>query len=47
LSPDGAYKLNLLVTPGPSVSSDIVEGLKAFGQARPGGAYLITDTGRL
>ena len=47
LSPEGVYKLNLLVTPGPSVSPDIVDGLQAFGQTRPGGAYLITDTGRL
>jgi general secretion pathway protein N len=47
LTQEGDYRLNLLLTPGPSVSSDIVDGLKTFGQARPGGAYLITDTGRL
>jgi general secretion pathway protein N len=47
LTPEGVYKLNLLLTPGPSVSPDIVDGLKTFGQSRPGGAYLITDTGRL
>jgi len=43
----GDYRLNLLLTPGPEVSADIVDGLKSFAQARPGGAYLITDSGRL
>jgi hypothetical protein len=41
------YRLNLLLTPGAEVSADIVDGLKTFAQARPGGAYLITDSGRL
>jgi general secretion pathway protein N len=40
------YQLNLLLTPGAEVSADIVDGLKTFAQARPGGAYLITDSGR-
>jgi Type II secretion system (T2SS), protein N len=40
------YRLDLLVTPGAEVSADIVDGLKTFAQARPGGAYLITDSGR-
>ena len=47
LTQEGNYRLNLLVTPGTEVSSDIVDGLKTIGQARPGGAYLITDSGRL
>jgi general secretion pathway protein N len=47
LTKEGDYKLNLLLTPGASVSPDIVDGLKTFGQTRPGGAYLITDSGRL
>ena len=47
LTQGGDYRLNLLLTPGTEVSSDIVEGLKTFGQARPGGAYQITDSGRL
>ena len=47
LTQEGAYRLNLLLTPGAEVSSDVVDGLKTFGQARPGGAYLITDSGRL
>jgi len=47
LTQEGDYRLNLLLTPGTEVSSDIVDGLKTFGQARPGGAYLITDSGRL
>jgi len=41
------YRLNLLLTPGAEVSADIVDGLKTFAQARPGGAFLITDSGRL
>jgi general secretion pathway protein N len=47
LTQEGDYRLKLLLTPGAGVSPDIVEGLKTFGQARPGGAYLITDSGRL
>ena len=47
LTPAGDYRLNLLLTPGPAVSPDIVDGLKTYGQARSGGAYLITDSGRL
>ena len=47
LTRDGDYRLNLLMTPGRDVSPDIVDGLRAIGQARPGGAYLITDSGRL
>jgi general secretion pathway protein N len=47
LTQEGDYRLNLLLTPGAEVSSDIVDGLKSFGQARPGGAYLITDSGHL
>ena len=47
LTRDGDYRLNLLLTPGAGESPDIIEGLKTFGQARPGGAYLITDSGRL
>jgi general secretion pathway protein N len=47
LTPAGDYKLNLLVTPGPSISADVVDGLKTLGQARAGGGYLITDSGRL
>jgi len=47
LTQEGAYRLNLLLTPGAEVSSDVVDALKTFGQARPGGAYLITDSGRL
>jgi general secretion pathway protein N len=47
LTQEGDYRLNLLLTPGAEVSSDIVDGLKTIGQARPGGAYLITDSGRL
>ena len=46
LTQAGDYRLNLLLTPGPAVSPDIVDGLKTVGQARPGGAYLITDAGR-
>jgi general secretion pathway protein N len=46
LTRDGDYRLDLLLTPGAEVSPDIVDGLKTFGQARPGGAYLITDSGR-
>ena len=41
------YRLNLLLTPGPEVSADIVDGLKTFAQVRPGGAFLITDSGHL
>ena len=47
LTQEGDYQLDLLLTPGTEVSPDIVDGLKTFGQARPGGAYLITDSGRL
>jgi general secretion pathway protein N len=47
LTQDGDYQLNLLLTPGRDVSPDIVDGLKAFAQARPGGAYLISGSGRL
>jgi general secretion pathway protein N len=47
LSREDDYRLNLLLTPGAEVSADIVDGLKTFGQARPGGAFLITDSGRL
>ena len=47
LSREDDYRLNLLLTPGAEVSADIVDGLKTFAQARPGGAYLITDSGRL
>jgi len=47
LSRDGDYRLNLLLKPGSAVSADVIDGLKTFGQARPGGAYLITDSGRL
>jgi general secretion pathway protein N len=47
LTKAGDYRLNLLLTPGAGVTTDIVDGLKAFGQARPGGAYLITDAGHL
>jgi general secretion pathway protein N len=47
LTREGDYRLNLLLTPGAEVSTDIVDGLKTIGQARPGGAYLITDSGRL
>jgi general secretion pathway protein N len=46
LNREADYRLNLLLTPGAGVSADIVDGLKSFGQARPGGAYLITDSGR-
>jgi general secretion pathway protein N len=46
LSREDDYRLNLLLTPGAEVSADIVDGLKTFAQARPGGAYLITDSGR-
>jgi len=46
LTQEDDYRLNLLLTPGAEVSADIVDGLKAIGQARPGGAYLITDSGR-
>jgi general secretion pathway protein N len=47
LTQEGDYRLNLLLKPGTEVSSDFVDGLKTFGQARPGGAYQITDSGRL
>jgi general secretion pathway protein N len=47
LTREDDYRLNLLLTPGAEVSADIVDGLKTFAQARPGGAYLITDSGRL
>jgi general secretion pathway protein N len=47
LTREGDYRLNLQLTPGASVSPDIIDGLKTFGQTRPGGAYLITDSGRL
>jgi general secretion pathway protein N len=47
LTREDEYRLNLLLTPGAEVSADIVDGLKTFAQARPGGAYLITDSGRL
>jgi general secretion pathway protein N len=47
LTQEGDYRLNLLLTPGAAVSPDIIDGLKTFGQVRPGGAYLITDSGRL
>jgi general secretion pathway protein N len=47
LTREGDYTLDLLVTPGPSASADLVEGLRSIGQARPGGAYLITDSGKL
>jgi general secretion pathway protein N len=47
LTQAGDYKLSLLLTPGPAVAPEIVDGLKTFGQPRPGGAYLITDSGRL
>jgi general secretion pathway protein N len=43
----GDYTLSLLLTPGAQAPADIVDGLRTFGQARPGGAYLITDSGRL
>ena len=46
LNRENDYRLNLLLTPGAEVSADILDGLKAYGQARPGGAYLITDSGR-
>jgi general secretion pathway protein N len=47
LNRDDDYRLNLLLTPGAEVSADIVDGLKTFAQARPGGAFLITDSGHL
>lgn len=47
LTRQGDYSLSLLVTPGSGVSADVIDGLNTFGQARPGGAYLITDSGRL
>jgi len=47
LTREDDYRLNLLLTPGPEVSADIVDGLKSFAQARPDGAYLIIDSGRL
>jgi general secretion pathway protein N len=47
LTRQGDYRLNLLLTPGSAVSADIIDTLKTFGQARPGGAYLITDSGHL
>jgi general secretion pathway protein N len=47
LSREDDYRLELLLTPGAEVSADIVDGLKTFAQARPGGAFLITDSGRL
>ena len=47
LTQDGDYRLNLLLTPGPNVSADIVDTLKTFGQPRPGGAYLLNDSGHL
>jgi general secretion pathway protein N len=47
LTRQGDYRLNLLLTPGSAVSVDVIDALKSFGQARPGGAYLITDSGRL
>jgi hypothetical protein len=47
LTREDDYRLNLLLTPGAEVSADIVDGLKTFAQARPGGAFLITDSGHL
>jgi hypothetical protein len=47
LTREDDYRLNLLLTPGPEVSADIVDGLKTFAEARPGGAFLIIDSGRL
>ena len=47
LTREDDYRLNLLLTPGAEVSADILDGLEAVGQVRPGGAYLITDSGRL
>ena len=47
LTREDDYRLNLLLTPGAEVSADIVDGLKTFAEARPGGAFLIIDSGRL
>jgi len=47
LTPAGRYDLNLLLTPGPAISPDIVDALGTFAQSRPGGSYLLTDTGQL
>jgi general secretion pathway protein N len=47
LTRQGDYRLNLLLEPAAAVSADVIDALKAFGQARPGGAYLITASGHL
>ena len=47
LTRQGDYRMDLLVRPGPAVSVDVIDALKTFGQAQPGGAYRITDTGRI
>lgn len=47
LAPSGQYHINLLLTPGDATAPDIMELLTSFGQPKPGGAYLITDSGQL
>lgn len=47
LAPAGQYRINLLLTPGAATSPDIMELLTSFGEPKPGGAYLITDSGQL
>jgi general secretion pathway protein N len=47
LAPSGQYRINLLLTPGAATAPDIMELLTSFGQPKPGGAYLITDSGQL
>jgi general secretion pathway protein N len=47
LTRQGDYTMDLLLTPGSAVSVDVIDTLKTFGQARPGGAYQLTDSGRI
>jgi hypothetical protein len=47
LTPAHDYRLELNLVPGPDTPLELVDMLADFAEARPGGAYRISDAGRL
>jgi general secretion pathway protein N len=47
LTPAHDYRLELQLVPGPDTPAEFVDMLASVAEARPGGAYLISDAGRL